>query len=1214
MRNWLIIFPLMMALAAQTQAQDTRGARTASVTADTGFGTGTQYAVVIGVSNYKYIHPLNYADRDAYLFKDFLESKAGGSLREDNILSLINEQAKGDAIIRIETWLKTKKFQKGDRVYFYFAGHGDAISARLYFFLLSDCNPQGDKNNYFSNGALRMYDVKAIIADNLISQQVDVVLIWDACREGELYGGKEGLLAVQNGVAEKTEGETIMLSTSAGQAAWEDISYAHGHGLFTYYLIEGLSGAADFDKDGTVTFDELKIYLAQKVRDDAWTKFKAKQVPTFVTGAQDNMTLSRKDSSYNERWALMKETGGESVAMQNTRTRAGGVTTDSVQSRYYNELMDAIKNDSIAGDGGAERLLARMQQQYPDSPMTKEAEFNLAMEYVDVAQQKVGLYLSGKDGPITVRILQSGKDESSNSQNLTKKVVKTIGVTYATTASYVQKTIDFLNKTGSHDSLIYRQLTGLRSFLLARSFVSGEGVVKEIGQAKRFTYQAIKLNPEASYNYHLLALLFDEAGQYDSAKQMERKAIAMAPNWIYPLYDLGNVYYDARNYDSAEYFYKEAARTNPTYQNAYTGLGNVYDVEDKHDLAKWAYKESIRIDPTDDNIINALASVYYDVNQFDSARYFYRQSLRINSKSQAALNGLGIMYSDEKKPDSALVYYEAALKVDPKYWCPYNNIGVILYNKGNYDSARWYYLQAMRYHSNGAVMYSNLGGICEHYKSYDSAKNYYRAAIKLDRKLRVAWSGLGIVYNDLLQYDSAKPCFLLATQLEPTSYSSWNGLGNDYYYGEKKYDSAIWYYKEAIRLNPLLDVTHNSLGGVYYDQNKYDSAFVYYNKALQLNPKLEDAWYGVGNVYYVQGKYDSARRYYAVARQLNPDEYLFNGLGNLFYDINQNDSARWSYFQSLRRNPTYQSAYNGMGNTYYYEGHYDTALLYYRVAIQLNSKYYLAYENYGNVLRVGPRHDLDSAKWYYRVALGLHPDVFGCRGMANTYLDQENWDSAKYYFQRLMAIGPTDMLTYNKIGNIFCDHSTRYDSARWYYFKALQLDPKNAALHYDLGLAYRNSKNRDSAIWYFAKSVQLDPDYGRAIYQLGTQYYFSGNHYDSAIRYMRKSLLLYPGSTELYGYLGSVYCDVKSYDSAKRYLLKAVAADDSDNNSYYNLACIHSLRRNNDSALYYYKLSLATGFKDFDHIAVDTDLDHIRNLPDFIALTEEYRKKLAKKP
>ena len=38
-----------------------------------------------------------------------------------------------------------------------------------------------------------------------------------------------------------------------------------GHGVFTYYLMEGLRGPADTDADGLVTVDEAYRYVSVKV-------------------------------------------------------------------------------------------------------------------------------------------------------------------------------------------------------------------------------------------------------------------------------------------------------------------------------------------------------------------------------------------------------------------------------------------------------------------------------------------------------------------------------------------------------------------------------------------------------------------------------------------------------------------------------------------------------------------------------------------------------------------------------------------------------------------------------------------------------------------------------------------------------------------------------------------------------------------------------------
>jgi uncharacterized caspase-like protein len=38
-----------------------------------------------------------------------------------------------------------------------------------------------------------------------------------------------------------------------------------GHGIFSYYLIDGLNGAADLNRDGIISLQELYEYLEQQV-------------------------------------------------------------------------------------------------------------------------------------------------------------------------------------------------------------------------------------------------------------------------------------------------------------------------------------------------------------------------------------------------------------------------------------------------------------------------------------------------------------------------------------------------------------------------------------------------------------------------------------------------------------------------------------------------------------------------------------------------------------------------------------------------------------------------------------------------------------------------------------------------------------------------------------------------------------------------------------
>ncbi|WP_446743011.1 caspase family protein [Silvibacterium acidisoli] len=72
-----------------------------------------------------------------------------------------------------------------------------------------------------------------------------------------------------------SEGMTILLATKPGSYSFEDPELSHG--IFTYYLLEGLRGKA-VGADGYITFGDLSKYVSDNVRDYAEKKEEA-QLP-----------------------------------------------------------------------------------------------------------------------------------------------------------------------------------------------------------------------------------------------------------------------------------------------------------------------------------------------------------------------------------------------------------------------------------------------------------------------------------------------------------------------------------------------------------------------------------------------------------------------------------------------------------------------------------------------------------------------------------------------------------------------------------------------------------------------------------------------------------------------------------------------------------------------------------------------------------------------
>lgn len=58
-------------------------------------------------------------------------------------------------------------------------------------------------------------------------------------------------------------GKVILTASGANEVSEENDNL--GHGVFTYYLLEGLRGSADTDQDGLITVDEVYRYVSRRV-------------------------------------------------------------------------------------------------------------------------------------------------------------------------------------------------------------------------------------------------------------------------------------------------------------------------------------------------------------------------------------------------------------------------------------------------------------------------------------------------------------------------------------------------------------------------------------------------------------------------------------------------------------------------------------------------------------------------------------------------------------------------------------------------------------------------------------------------------------------------------------------------------------------------------------------------------------------------------------
>jgi uncharacterized caspase-like protein len=225
------------------------------------------WAIVIGVSKYQYSDMnLKYADKDAQFYYDYLTSPSGGNVAKENSVLLLNEKATRENILK-EINDKCNRSFEDDLLIIYIAGHGmpDPVGSEIYFLSYES------KPDNLAGTAVSQVDIEKALARSRARKKVWIA---DACHSGgaglntNVRGDRAYLInRMYFEIANAKDGLAVLAASSASEYSKEGDEWGEGHGVFTYYLIDGLKGNADEDKDGIITIREAYDYVYRKVKE-----------------------------------------------------------------------------------------------------------------------------------------------------------------------------------------------------------------------------------------------------------------------------------------------------------------------------------------------------------------------------------------------------------------------------------------------------------------------------------------------------------------------------------------------------------------------------------------------------------------------------------------------------------------------------------------------------------------------------------------------------------------------------------------------------------------------------------------------------------------------------------------------------------------------------------------------------------------------------------
>jgi TolB-like protein/ketosteroid isomerase-like protein len=219
------------------------------------------WVLAIGVSRYEDPNfNLQFAAADAQSIDAALQRQAGGRLyNQVKTLVLTDDDVTRESILdNMERFLG--QAGPNDIVLIFMAGHGvQDLATGSYYFLPHPATPA----NLLTAG-LRMTDFDEVV--RVLRRNVrGIVVMLDTCHAGSLRLAARGLVSADDLAARLSAGEGFFLlaATKPGEESREKPELRHG--VFTYAVLEGLSGPADADHDGLVTVSELFGHVARRV-------------------------------------------------------------------------------------------------------------------------------------------------------------------------------------------------------------------------------------------------------------------------------------------------------------------------------------------------------------------------------------------------------------------------------------------------------------------------------------------------------------------------------------------------------------------------------------------------------------------------------------------------------------------------------------------------------------------------------------------------------------------------------------------------------------------------------------------------------------------------------------------------------------------------------------------------------------------------------------
>jgi tetratricopeptide (TPR) repeat protein len=429
--------------------------------------------------------------------------------------------------------------------------------------------------------------------------------------------------------------------------------------------------------------------------------------------------------------------------------------------------------------------------------------------------------------------------------------------------------------TPTEQNILNRQITSsivaYESFCLG--YIENEKTNRHLEIITGLFRRAIQQDPKFWEAYYNLGITYFNDRDYDNALKQFDIIITSIPTFEKPYYGRGMIYLHKEDYAKAKEDFIKVTEFNPNDFKAFYYLGKISVLLKQYDDANKYLKKAAEINPDYADVYYEMGNIYFQQQNYRAAIPHYKKTVELDPENRDSHERLGECYYRVQVYYSALAEFKKVLEKNPGDPEANFMLGITVYQQAVLEELITAFLEMFDpdYAKQQEAQQKAKGSLVERSTVYKQMVESFSKAYKGRDNFIEAIFNLALTYHEMGNLDSAQFYYKKALLVDPNLVRAHIKLAK-LYEDRKDKDNALAEYKIVMSIDPAYFVAHPTLGPIHNYINIVDLVLSELDKKLKSNPNDLQSSLTLAKIYTAQGFNGKAANLFRKILSINPND------------------------------------------------------------------------------------------------------------------------------------------------------------------------------------------------------------------------------------------------------------------------------------------------------------------------------------------------------